>query len=203
MVRYRNGLNFGMPLDALSITEVQTFDYFKATTLLAVEPRIVSDELCLRVQQWIKFDRREVPSVENTRSLGICSHVNRFTISHMPNLIQCKLRHCNQKQDCRTCHSFFQCSECAAEFEVDTRDFGDRGSALIITKWLNLGRGDTPLDPKWRRHLYQPCDQRLQPSPVTKADRKGSIRGSFEREDGHSQEMLTEGNASVLRDGLY
>ena len=63
MARHRHDLGYGIALDALSITKIQPSDFAEVTTLLSVEPRIISDELCLRVQQWVMFDQDEVPTV--------------------------------------------------------------------------------------------------------------------------------------------
>ena len=86
---------------------------------------------------------------------------------------------------------------------MDTKRFGDRRSAVVITKWLNLGHGDTPLDPRWRRHLYQSFEQRPKAFPIEEADGKNGIRGLFERQEGKSQETLTEEGASTLCAGLF
>lgn len=78
--------------------------------------------------------------------------------------------------------------------------FGDRRSALVVTKWLDFGHGDTPLNPKWRRHLYQSYIGAL---TMTEADREHGVRSGFERDVDKSRGTLTEQNAAMLRDGLF
>ncbi len=74
------------------------------------------------------------------------------------------------------------------EFQIDVKDFKDQGTALLITKWLNLGAGLTPLDPKWRNHH---AVERQFVDEVRLGLPLGSIRSSFERQEGLSLESLT------------
>lgn len=78
MARHRDGPDHGMALDKLPIIEVTRRDYpdrDSVTALLSVEPRIISDELWMRVQQWVVFAPGEILSTRNMRS-GIFTPVS-------------------------------------------------------------------------------------------------------------------------------
>ena len=203
MARHRRDPACETVPDSLSFTEAQISDHYKVTTLLSVEPRIVSGELFWRVQQWKMFDRDAASKVAEVRVLGVCTHIHRSTRHYLPNLIPCKMQHRDQEGHCITCHPLLRCSECDVEFQVDLKQLGDRVNALVVTKWLNLVHGETPLDPKWRRHLCQYSNESPTASPITEADRKCGIRGCFEQKEGKLQSALTEDNASRLLEGLY
>ena len=54
---------------------------------------------------------------------------------------------------CATCSGLHQCHTCPTEFQLDTMDYGYFDRRLILTRWLDLGEGRTPEDPKWKSHI--------------------------------------------------
>lgn len=52
-------------------------------------------------------------------------------------------------EHCPRCDNPHQCSKCSTEIDLDIRHMESGLAALILTKWINLGIGDTPLDPTW------------------------------------------------------
>jgi hypothetical protein len=46
-----------------------------------------------------------------------------------------------------------QCKHCLTEFKVSYKSFGVRGTALCVTRWMDLGRGESPSDPEWQSHV--------------------------------------------------
>jgi hypothetical protein len=70
-------------------------------------------------------------------------------------------------------------------FSIDIKSFGERGTALILTKWINLGAGFTPLDEKWQSHLIYGSAGRFQ---------SGVFKSSLESESGSSVEELAAEN---------
>ena len=63
------------------------------------------------------------------------------------------------------------------EYQIDSKDLGDAGVALSITRWLCLGEGRTQMDENWQKHVsafeWKPGHPRVSFEP-------GSICGSFE-----------------------
>lgn len=54
-----------------------------------------------------------------------------------------------------TCSGLIQCGFCATEFRIDSMAIGKRkdGRAFIITRWKNLGEGESVDDPIWSAHV--------------------------------------------------
>ena len=203
MLRHRRGSSYGIALDTLSNTEVHRMGRKKLTILMSVDSRILSNELCLRVQQWIMPDPGEELSEALSISFPRISYdTDLYSGPEMRQLCECKLRHANQRVDCLTCSPLLQCGDCAIEFQTDYMDYAPHGQAFFITRWLNMGSGETPLDPKWRRHLPK-SDCRARIYSVVATDREHSIRSSFEQQGDKSLQSITEENASILRDKRY
>jgi hypothetical protein len=80
------------------------------------------------------------------------------------------------------------------DYIIDTRDFGDRAFALIVTKWVNLGAGLDPRDGKWQSHLQSALTHRV----VDPLHLLGEIRGGFEGQAELSVEELTADNERKL-----
>lgn len=130
----------------LSMVEVQRHKLkslsLTSTTLLSVDPRIMSAQLHLPVQQWITVDSDDVSPAVKTWQLKIYSHIDQSLWTHhvMADLVRCKLQHTDEVI-CFTCAPFLHCEVCQMEVHVGIRRVEDRGNALVITKRPNLGHG--------------------------------------------------------------
>ena len=153
MLRHRYGPSYGLALEALSSTAVQ-ISSSKATTLSSREASVICDAHCLRVQELTLLPHHEDPSTDYTKALKfICGHIHFLIHSSAQDLVACKTQHFDQEAGCPTCCSLLRCCRCGIEFQVDIEALGDGRIVLVITKWLNLGHGETPLDLDWQRHL--------------------------------------------------
>jgi hypothetical protein len=83
------------------------------------------------------------------------------------------------------------------EYQIDVMDFEERGTAICATKWLNLGAGLTTYDSNWRGHNLLPYDYVPHNLPL------GSIRSSYESQEGASIDGLTAENEKRLSSSLY
>jgi hypothetical protein len=85
-----------------------------------------------------------------------------------------------------------QCYSCQMEFQIDVRELDTRRTAVIITRWANLGSGTTPLTPTFNidSHGYHGAAE----GQFT----LGSIRSAFEGQDGLSLVEFTEDNKYKL-----
>jgi hypothetical protein len=195
--RHHYGLDHGVSLDAFSHTEVEESHYeeFSTTVLLSVDARIASDELLMRSQQWIVL-----PTNKRDRLLSnilpvstICTHITGHREGgKVWGLIKSWLDRFDGKQTCSTAAGTLQCQYCYMDFEIDIRDLGERGTALVFTRWINLGAGLNPSDSKWQgHHIKYNHDHPTSLNP-------GSIRSSFEEQRGLPVDELAVGNKARL-----
>jgi hypothetical protein len=94
----------------------------------------------------------------------------------------CRASHWDEKglnKTCATCAGLHQCQTCPTEFQLDTVDYGYNyyHRRLIVTRWLDLGEGRTPEDPKWKSHLGSRDRSQAKPIPFE----AGSIKATFEK----------------------
>ena len=199
MARHRDGPKYGISMSSISITEVRRRERHKVWTLLSVEPKIVDNELFLRVQQWIAFDQDDQPTFERLCGPSICTHISKIRGDYLKpltlDLLQCQVHHIGRRASCPKCSVLYRCIDCGVEYESDAILFEDRKLAVVITKWLNVGNGDSPTNPDWRRHLYSSFDG----WPVAMAKDSLGPRSIFEGHIGRSQDTATRENASLLR----
>jgi hypothetical protein len=47
------------------------------------------------------------------------------------------------------------CRYCLTELQLDAKDLGEHGVALVVTKWQDLGRGEDPMDLEYKIHVQQ------------------------------------------------
>jgi hypothetical protein len=199
MKRHHHGPGHGVSTESLSFTEVQVSgdedEAERVTTLLSVEARISPEpiSLCLRIQQWalISSTKRDI-ILSKTKFVMICDHMTTRS-SEISRLIESKLEPRRTEFECRICPDVLKCRYCNTDFQVEIKDFGDEGLALVITKWLDLGSGLTPMDTRWRVHLAR--DKAAELGALGEA---GDVRLRFESEPGLSQDSLSCQNASYL-----
>lgn len=123
------------------------------------EARIRNRKVLVRAQDWFLLPASHIGPLSDLAIIGICSHLwHREEGGLLTLMIDCKLSHWRSKSPCSACDGLRQCHYCYTEFQLDVKDFGKRGVALVITTWLDLGECRTPLDPKWGlRICHRPC----------------------------------------------
>lgn len=101
----------------------------------------------------------------------------------------------------RCCTSTAQCLKCPRDFVLDAVDLGERGIAGCLTRWINIGPGLHPADPKWRSHLpeWRSYLGKWPPPVITYEPHSlGSIRSSFESQTAIPFEDFTARNICNL-----
>ena len=198
MKRHFHGPKHGISTESLSFTEVQVFlkdEIERVVTLLSVETRICSKptSLCLRIQHWalVSSTRRDMLLCK-TKFVQICHHLSTHS-SEISRLVQSKLEPRRTEVEDPTQTQLFRCRCCNTNFQLEIKDLGDEGLALVITKWLDLGSGKTPTDSRWSGHLV-----RVRAAAIGASAEPWSVRLRFEREPGLSQDDLSSQNASYL-----
>jgi hypothetical protein len=158
-------------------------------------PRIVNGHFLLRHQAWFLFPVGWDVRLPSTVVADVCPHWTLDSYSgHSTRLetkIACRMSHWDDvrlNSRCRTCSGLFQCKRCPTEFQIDVKDFLENGVALILTRWLDLGEGRTPLDPRYASHVIHKHCRRYS---VPVRFEAGSIRAAFEGGDFDIETLLT------------
>ena len=203
MAHHRYGHAFGIPVEELATTSVSK--WFRTPSLqdnhaFNAEGRIVNNELCLRLQDVLVFDYASSRRYDWDLGVNICAHLElpRYHSAH--SALWCKTRRLEElvERNCPCCDVLHQCSKCHTEFEIDIRSMGEGMIALVITKWVDLGMGETPLDPMWRRHLPSKSYYSYN-GKIVDADVHHSAREAYEKLASMQAKELTEANLSLLR----
>jgi hypothetical protein len=79
------------------------------------------------------------------------------------------------------------------DYVLDAKDFGERGFAVVITRWVNLGAGLDSADAKWKSHVTISLAR-----GVHQPHNRGDIRKAFEDHAEFSVEELTADNEQKL-----
>nr|POE78513.1 hypothetical protein CFP56_60745 [Quercus suber] len=202
MARHLFGRDHGIDLDALAVTEVACIPGGDFSTLLSVDPGIVDGELCMRVQQWMCFPSNNHSCLFEHRRWSICTHLESSNILFVPKLLRCKLHHADSQQACPMCYPLLSCKLCNVQFSVKLRALEDgRTTAVVVSKWINFGSGETRDDPKWRLKTHKYFAELW--LPITRADEVGGLCSRFERQHLTSVADQTAANASLLDRGRY
>lgn len=202
MARHHSGSNFGLPMSSLSFTGIRRNDWHKVWTLLNVEPRIIDDKLLLRVQHWLMFDLDDMPKIDDFGP-SLCSHATRYAERTYADLIECHLQHVGHRASCSKCSILYRQEWCGVEFESDAFRLDHGKVAVLITKWLNLGKGDSPSDPTWQRNACAIPLNCLGGPLLAEVKDNLRIRSTFEEHMGKSQHTATCENASLLREEFF
>ncbi|KAL4878475.1 hypothetical protein BJY04DRAFT_221197 [Aspergillus karnatakaensis] len=206
MKNHLKGGTQGITVQSLAYTEVMDgFSDPRVTELRSVEARVcalepgqedgeVKSTLILQVQTWVLFhsgsDKGLVDSILDVTK--ICAHKRVGSVVR---------RRCGANLDVDL-HSEGLvlgqqcCSACGVEFRIDLRACQDKGRAVVVTKWVDLGAGFDLDDPKWRRALSCPnWEERYQ---VTTAP--GDVARMFHGAGsiGSLDSVLTERNRAYL-----
>jgi hypothetical protein len=185
------GPSHGFPLEAFQSTEVIESDLYGNIVLLSVDAQIVSNELLMRSQQWVLLPHSRRDELITERLFHhLCHHIWALGKAgdNLPTLMKSRLDLLEEQGRC--CTSTAQCLKCPMDFVMDAVDLGERGIAGCLTRWVNLGAGLHPADPKWRSHLGKSLPQEVtyEPHPL------GSIRSSFENQTSIPFKDLTTRN---------
>lgn len=205
MKQHRYGIDVGFPLEAFQYLEVWQGEGSPWKVVLSsANAQIVSDEFLMRFQFWtlVPWNRSDtfVEELEKDNHLyDVCSHdriAGRRVESTATTLMMSRVRQLEEGEE--NCQSrTFQCSYCYMEHMVDAKDFGERGLAVITTKWVNLGAGRETPDAKWKSHwdIYSDRDRR----EINQTDEhRRSLREDFENQAEVSLEDLTADDEKKL-----
>ena len=166
MKRFHYGPDHGISTESLSYIEVRFFEERAVTTLLSVEPRICcssvnnNDTLCLRIQNWALVGNTPSPEefVSKIGFIWLCTHLS-IRDSNISQFVKKELdAYYNSSEhgipsSSSSSPNVFKCRMCSIDYQLEIRQCGNEGPALVITKWLDLGTGNIPMANEWKRHL--------------------------------------------------
>lgn len=213
MERHYLGARHGIAAESLSFAEVVESDVNgvrgPSTTLLSVEARVCAEpsRLCLRIQHWAVLHSQTRDSLlQKLECITICSHLRMHNGIAFPALIESSWDACSIGAGQALNPEVRRCRPCDLDFQLEFQDLGSIGVVLVVTKWLDLGRG-LGLRPTFTEGGSRGSDlrgallERVEgPSTLCQA---GELRSAFEREEGLSQGALYLQNKAHLTDRRY
>jgi hypothetical protein len=210
MERHNKGAPYGKPLETLAMSEIHVDSRSNRTILMSVEPRIVEDELCLRIQQWGVFQReamRSPPDESKLGDLAVCAHVlGKYLAQRFLDAYYARQRQGIPSENLLSPSTIHCCITCDTHFQLGIRDLSHGRKALYITKWLSFGLGPCPTNKKWTRHTTWGGKFGLSCEPwVAQVVPKRHLAAAFEeaREGGKTQSEITEEYAALLEGGTF
>ena len=205
MLRHYRGPGYGISINELSFLQVDEFGENlprgKITTLLSVDARVCAQpaRLFLRLQTWAVLHTRDQDlGLEKSKSVSVCRHL-MANDGEIAQLIGSSLDEYSKRAQKPQGPNLRRCRSCKFSYQLQVLDTVSDGLAVVITKWLDLGSGLTPMDPKWRGFAatFQ-VDQESE-----QAGQAEKCMMDFEKEEGMVQQALTTRNASYLINQRY
>jgi hypothetical protein len=209
MKRHALGLDTTSYMDQLCFKNIRHFrkiNHFRNNfpTEIISEARIVNGSLLLRWQQVILYpDRNE--SFDGT--VPICQHMIWYPNGSRDFQVNIPLetdistfsafsdskrsgrqeRFSNNKSVMR--RAMKHCTRCHTEYRVDIQAWGQHSGVIIITRWMDLGTGESVFDHKWWSHFSRTFVERANGEfvhlsrPTQLSSGLGDICRSFEQKD--------------------
>lgn len=201
MKEHRLGKGFGIPLEILASSEVESIKAEGLTRRQSFEARVCSDELLFRSQCfWCVKEsldskkscillqnelgkQRPLSSIKNGQSTGDLGEALEALIK-------------DSRSSGSVAKKRFTGNFLHLDFEIGVYPFTKEKLVLYMTKWLNLGGCHSPDDPIWRAHTSTPITD----NKITTLERRdtGDISTRFEEGSGESHQKLTERNFKKL-----
>jgi len=158
MKQYRLGLDYKIWLDSLCRESKVCRIMGKFPSEFKAEARIVDSGLLFRSQRVILIPPGLTIRNLDRCSFHICRHI-RLTAhganANFPDISECTINHQHAFERCVRRSEVVHCTVCPTEYDFSLVECNSLGVAAIITKWMDLGDGRTPLDPRWLSHLSQ------------------------------------------------
>lgn len=212
------GPQFGIDTEALSYTQV--FEKRREiTSLFSVDAEVCLDrskpkddlfarappEFVLRTQQIFSSPRRNHHLIYNdplfchSGDYFICTHIDHHP-ERLGRLIRRIVRSCRAGKKAPS--SSWICEWCKTSFCIEVCDYDIKMRALIITRWMNLGAGLSPDDPKWVRFRESGRYYRWSVKAEPTYDRSNA-RILFEKSSTCPLDAFSFHNLSYLKDQRY
>ncbi|KAL2069929.1 hypothetical protein VTL71DRAFT_14608 [Oculimacula yallundae] len=156
MKMYRLHLDYQPWLEALCYKPIALVVMREFPSEFKASVRIINGFLLLYSQLIILLPPGLTATDLNRCGFDLCPHIRLTAHGVAPNLPEtneCAINHDHVIERCIRSSAITSCTSCPTEFQLRTEDCEDFGIAVIITKWMDLGKGETIADPKWWSHL--------------------------------------------------
>jgi hypothetical protein len=156
MKNYRLGLDYEVWLECLEYTFEGDILMQKLGSDFTARVRIVDNSLLYQSQRVIQLPHEfEILNLDRW-SFYVCPHITLGSggiSGSFPVTATCALDHRHDLERCVRKSGIKTCPVCLTEYEITLQECRDFGTMAITTKWIDLGEGQTILDPKWLSHL--------------------------------------------------
>ncbi|KAJ5113597.1 hypothetical protein N7456_002131 [Penicillium angulare] len=215
MKRFYHGTQYGISTDALSYTQIRLHPDKSSNTqrpfLFSLDAQICDEHLSLiiRTQQilFVPNHKRYLlycnPDIarrkhkEDPVGLFICDHISDEKLA---NLVNPTIRAYRTGEEAAS--PTYTCGLCNTNFHIETLEH-DTDLALVITKWIDLGSGMSPDDPKWARYSSHYRIMRHGEATIHTSDEQAGARICFENASNRSLECLRSCNLEYLKGERY
>jgi hypothetical protein len=160
MKQHRSGIDIKFPLEAFRYLEVgHGSESPWKVVLYSADAQIVSDEFLMRFQTWtlVPWNRSDTFMEYLERdNLVYSTCIHDYIPRHrdedtIRNLMITRIGQLEAGENSQP-RTLCGCARCYVEYKVDAKDFGERGLAVITTKWINFGAGRETPDDIWQSH---------------------------------------------------
>lgn len=156
MKKHRLGLDYKLWLECLYRQSTTCRIMQDSPSEFKADARIVDGSLLFRSQHVILIPLSLTVRNWDRCSFDICPHIRLVvhgTEANLPETARCTINHLHALERCVRKSGIVPCIACPMEYELRLEECEGFGVAAIITKWMDLGEGQTILDPRWFSHL--------------------------------------------------
>jgi hypothetical protein len=156
MKMHRLGLDHKFWLEHLCNTLTACRIKEKFPYLFKADTRIVDSSLLFRSHRVILMPRGLTIRNLGRYCFDICPHIRLVAggaQANLPETSDCTMNHQHDPQRCVRKSGIVSCTACPTEYALSLEGCWEFGIAVIITTWMDLGEGQTALDPRWWSHL--------------------------------------------------
>ena len=151
MKQYRNGSDPSILLDLLSLKTITHLrsGFVKQQTAVA---KIIDGRLFIREQKRFMIPATQPIPFPWEASFVICPHIKFRYIKDLERYFgNIKAEEWRLWKDRPNREKLGQCKYCWSEYRFDFQQFGARGNAMYVTKWVDIGQGSSEF--KYKSHV--------------------------------------------------
>jgi hypothetical protein len=141
--------------------------------------RIQDGSLLIREQRVFMIPSSQKLPLPWYYSFAICPHIF-FPTTGFLDRDMIRPSHTDETERYKNRYGIIYCEHCYTEFRIDFKSYGEVGTAMFITRWMDLGEGRDASDLKWRCRIVV-IQTEFRKSWTNVKFRRGSICAAFEQ----------------------